>query len=158
MLLTVCVSMCELGTSSQAPKSGRAKSNSDHGKSVTASINNPIYRRGQCSQSTVGITRWTNSHQHQQHTSSSSTVCPFLAVQMQENNHRSNVIMCLHAWPILFFCRRLKSKPYRLGEKYEFLLEKGAVANNNYFYVLLLIIIKKRCTWCPRQLYLFENM
>ncbi len=34
MLVTVYVCMSELGTSSQAPKSGTAKSNSDRGKSV----------------------------------------------------------------------------------------------------------------------------
>jgi hypothetical protein len=72
MLLTVYMHMCELWTSSQALIFGTAKPNSDHGKSVKSSINNPIYRRGWC-QSTVDMeTRWTGSHQHQQHASSSN--------------------------------------------------------------------------------------
>jgi hypothetical protein len=67
MLITAYVHMCELGTLGQAPKSRRAKSHSDLGKNVKALINSPVYRRGQCSQSTIDVeTRWTNSHQHQQ--------------------------------------------------------------------------------------------
>ncbi len=46
---------------------------SDHGKNVKASINGPIYRRGQCSQSTMSMgMRWTTLHLHRQHVSSSS--------------------------------------------------------------------------------------
>jgi hypothetical protein len=60
-------------TPSQAPKSGTAKPNSDCGKNVKASINSRINRRERYSQSTENMeTRWTNSHWHQQHTSSSS--------------------------------------------------------------------------------------
>jgi hypothetical protein len=46
MLVTMYMGMRELGTSSQAPKSGTAKPKSDLVKSVKASINSPIYRRG----------------------------------------------------------------------------------------------------------------
>jgi hypothetical protein len=47
--------ICELGTLDQAPKSRTAKPNSDRGENVRASINSPVYRRGQCSQSTVDM-------------------------------------------------------------------------------------------------------
>ncbi len=53
MPITVYINMCELGTLGQATKSRIAKPNSDHGKSVKATINSLIYRRGRGSQSTV---------------------------------------------------------------------------------------------------------
>ncbi len=74
MLITVYVLMHELGILDQVPKFRTAKPNSDLGKNVKASINSPLYRRGQCSQSIVNIkARWTNSHQHWQHVSSSTS-------------------------------------------------------------------------------------
>jgi hypothetical protein len=91
--MCVCV---DSETQIQATKSGSAKPNSEHGKSVKASINSPIYRREGCSQSTENIgTRWANSHQHQQH--ASTQVCLHLVEQCKRiiTQVCNNVYTCL---------------------------------------------------------------
>ncbi len=65
-VMITCSSICKCEDSaipSQAPKSGTAQPNSDHGKSMKVSINSPVYRRERHSQSTDMGMRWTNSHQ-----------------------------------------------------------------------------------------------
>ncbi len=54
-LITMYVCMLELETLDQAPKSRTAKPNSDCGKSAKASVYSPVYRKGQCRQSSVDM-------------------------------------------------------------------------------------------------------
>jgi hypothetical protein len=63
--LCQCVYMCGLEDPKQA-QTRAAKPNSGCGKKVKGSVNSPIHRREWHSQSSM-----TNSHQHQQHASSS---------------------------------------------------------------------------------------
>jgi hypothetical protein len=80
-------SVCECAESeipSQAPKFGTAKSNCDSGKRVKASINTPIYRKEQHSQST-----WARGKAIGISTSNMlvTQVCPCPATKMRRNNY-----------------------------------------------------------------------
>jgi hypothetical protein len=54
-------------------------------------------------------------------------VCPCAAMQIQNNNYMgiNNLYKSL-----TFFFSQVKNKPYRLGEKYAFVLESGAFTNS----------------------------
>ncbi len=73
-----------LGTLDHAPDLGQPSQINDRGKNVKASINSPIYRRGQYRQYTMGMeTRWTDSHRHWQQTSTAAQVRQHSALQVQ---------------------------------------------------------------------------
>ncbi len=93
-------------------KTSAAILNSDRRKRGKASINSPIYRRERHNQSTVNMgTKWTNSHQHQQHASGSS-----MSVSSDRNIRRLShylVKKCTNMpYPFLFFPQVKKNHIY----------------------------------------------
>jgi hypothetical protein len=87
MPITVYINMCELGTLGEATKSRIAEPNSDHGKSVKATINSLIYRRGRGSQSTVHFGDEVEQFRISIINTLSVQVHPHSAIQMPEKNH-----------------------------------------------------------------------
>jgi hypothetical protein len=127
VFITVYLSMRKFGTSEQLPRSRIAKPNSDSVKNVKMFINSPIYRRGQCSQSTADMeARWTNSHQHRQHASSKyvyTQQCKWKGIITKAYNNNPT---CISSFP---FFRRLKINYTASKKEYVFVLENGAVAH-----------------------------
>ncbi len=95
----------DLGLWITHPNLGQPNQTSNRGKNVKASINSPLYRRGQCSQSTMGMgTRWTASHQHWQQASSSRMS---IFSNMDTGNYCVNVHdICVYLNP--FFLHRFE--------------------------------------------------
>ncbi len=129
VVIIVVSSMCaciDLGLQIIHPDLGRPSQTNDRGKIVKASINSPIYRRGQCRQSSLAMgVGWTILHQHWPHGKSSSMST--FSSKSAGNNPLND--KCVYLTPFIFLCRLKINHTETTGE-HAFILENCAVANH----------------------------